>query len=338
MNEDLAITKLSAARFALSECKTAMQAKHVSDIAEAARVYLQRANAGIEAVNEATEIRILAERQMGTFLAEMEKAKGTKGQLKGRDVSGGTIEAPLETDAPTLAEIGISKKQSAQAQKLASMPEEQFANALTEAKAKAGRLTVKAVIQHATINAQPTEKAQRQIVLDFAALAGQKFGCIYVDPPWKYSNQGTRGATNNHYSTMTVADIAALPVESVSADKAHLHLWVTNAFLQDAFSIITAWGFEFKSTFVWVKSQMGMGNYWRNSHEIMLTATRGKQTAISKAEMSWLECKRGAHSCKPDAIRERIERLSPPPYLEMFGRKSVDGWTVFGNEVSDELV
>ena len=174
-------------------------------------------------------------------------------------------------------------------------------------------------------------------VSDLAALAGQKFGCIYADPPWKYGNQSTRGATDLHYQTMTLEEIAALPVANLAADRSHLHLWTTNAFLEAAFGIIKAWGFEFKSTFVWVKPQMGIGNYWRNSHEMMLLAVRGGLTAASKAEMSWLQCSRGKHSAKPDEVRDRIERLSPPPYLELFGRRKVAGWTVFGNEVEDDI-
>jgi len=175
------------------------------------------------------------------------------------------------------------------------------------------------------------------IVTDFSDIKGQ-FGCIYADPPWRYNNQGTRASTNNHYDTMTVDELCALPVGDVAAPQAHLHLWTTNAFLFECPRLFAAWGFEFKSSFVWVKPQMGIGNYWRNSHEIMLLAVKGGQVGISKSEMSWLECRRGKHSSKPMQVRERIERLSPGPYLEMFGRRAIDGWTVFGNECERELV
>ena len=32
-----------------------------------------------------------------------------------------------------------------------------------------------------------------------------------------------------------------------------------------------------------------------------------------------------------------IERACPDPYLELFGRSPVDGWTVWGNEVAWRL-
>src|SRR5215831_6336523 len=116
-----------------------------------------------------------------------------------------------------------------------------------------------------------------QIVDDLYALAadGRRFGCIYADPPWLYNNQASRAATSKHYGGMTVDEICALPVSALAADDAHLHLWTTNAFLFDTWRVFAAWGFEFKSSFVWTKPQLGLGNYWRNAHEVLLTAVRG---------------------------------------------------------------
>lgn len=167
-----------------------------------------------------------------------------------------------------------------------------------------------------------------------ALATGMTFGTIYADPPWRYDNQGTRGCTNRHYNTMSVDDICALPIGRLAAAKAHLHLWTTNAFLFDCPKIFEAWGFEFRSSFVWVKPNMGIGNYWRNSHEWLLLAIKGGQTAISRSQMSWIQAPRGPHSAKPELIRERIERLSPGPRLELFGRHPQPGWVVVGDEIS----
>jgi N6-adenosine-specific RNA methylase IME4 len=41
----------------------------------------------------------------------------------------------------------------------------------------------------------------------------------------------------------------------------------------------------------------------------------------------------GEHSEKPEEVRRRIERLFPGPYLELFARKPVPGWTTWGNEI-----
>jgi len=79
---------------------------------------------------------------------------------------------------------------------------------------------------------------------------GQKFPTIYADPPWSYENKASRGAADNHYPTMSLDDICAEPVSELAEENAHLHLWTTNGFLREAFEVIDAWGFRYKSCFV----------------------------------------------------------------------------------------
>jgi len=165
----------------------------------------------------------------------------------------------------------------------------------------------------------------------------QKFACIYADPPWQYGNQGTRAATDNHYPTMPLDDICALPIKDIAADNAHLHLWTTNAFLFDAKRVMESWGFTYKSCFVWVKPQMGIGNYWRVSHEFLLLGLRGDCPFLQHDEMSWGEFPRGRHSAKPDKVRQMIERVSPGPRIELFSRERFEGWSAWGNQVGSNL-
>jgi N6-adenosine-specific RNA methylase IME4 len=143
---------------------------------------------------------------------------------------------------------------------------------------------------------------------------------------------GDAAATSNHYKGLTIAQLCDLPIWDLAADDAHLYLWVTNAFLFEAPKIFEAWGFEFKRSFVWTKPQMGLGNYWRNSHEFMLIATRGKAKRFNECP-SGLHCNRGRHSAKPEQVRTMIERASDGQYLELFGRRQVPGWTVFGDQI-----
>lgn len=202
------------------------------------------------------------------------------------------------------------------------------------------RAAVNRIKNEARLPAQSEAVAGRK-VFDFDALVrnGEKFGSIYADPPWLYDNQGTRAATGNHYGGMTVDELCALPVRDIVADDAHLHLWTTNGFLFDCPRIFDAWGFEFRSSFVWVKPQMGIGNYWRNSHEFLLTAIRGDAKRFNdKSLKSWLECDRGVHSAKPEQVRHFIERASPGPYLEMFARSGSPNWTVWGNQIPGNLL
>ena len=169
------------------------------------------------------------------------------------------------------------------------------------------------------------------------AASGKKFKTILADPPWAYSNQATRAATNNHYDTMTVEDICALPVKELADECAHLHLWTTNAFLFEAPQIMDAWGFEYKSCLLWIKPTMGIGNYWRVSHEFMLLGVKGSLPFNDHSEMSWYQEKRSSHSTKPIEIISKIEKVSPGPYLELFARETRSGWTSWGNQISRTL-
>ncbi len=173
--------------------------------------------------------------------------------------------------------------------------------------------------------------------LEALARLGLRFGTVYADPPWAYLNTAARGAAEDHYRTMTLADICGLGVEPLLAPKAHLHLWATTAFLPAAFEVIRAWGFTYKRCFVWAKPHIGCGNYWRLAHEFLLLGVRGRTPFRERTERSWRELPRGRHSGKPERLREVIERVSPGPYLEQFGRKPTDGWVVFGNVIERGL-
>ena len=194
------------------------------------------------------------------------------------------------------------------------------------------------------------DEAARHTVRDLQQLldSGERFGTIYADPPWQYDKTVGRAAASKHYDTMTIDEICALPVRELAADDAHLHLWITNGFLEEIPRIFKAWGFDFRSSFVWVKPEIGCGNYWRNAHEMMFSGTRGaaefKENSDANPEMvremitqGFLKCSRGQHSGKPEQVRAMIEHMSPGPYLELFGRRSAAGWTVWGNQIETTL-
>lgn len=189
------------------------------------------------------------------------------------------------------------------------------------------------------VGERPSSETGKVADLHRLVMLGKKYGTIYADPPWLYDNQGTRAATGNHYNGLTVDQLCELPIRQLAADDAHLHLWTTNAFIFDCPRIFEAWGFEYRSALVWVKPQLGIGNYWRNSHEYLLTAIRGNAKRFNDRSLkSWIECDRGAHSAKPEMVRHMIERASTGPYLELFGRLPAPNWTVWGNQVSSDLL
>lgn len=158
------------------------------------------------------------------------------------------------------------------------------------------------------------------------------FRTIVADPPWQYDNKATRGAAEDHYATLTIAQLCELPVEERAADEAHLYLWTTNGFLREAFEVMEAWGFGYRTTITWVKPQLGMGNYWRSSTEHVLFGIRGGLRTQDKTLRNWFKAPRGRHSQKPDLFLDLVERASPAPRLELFARRQRMGWDTWGAE------
>lgn len=192
-----------------------------------------------------------------------------------------------------------------------------------------------------TTTEEPSSSTPGQTVSSLQTLVdeGRKFPTVYADPPWPYTNEASRAAAINHYPVMGLDQIRSEPVSKLAADDAHLHLWTTNAFLREAFEVIEAWGFTFKSCLVWVKNELGMGNYWRVSHEFLLLGVRGSLTFRDRTLPSWLLAERTSHSHKPARIRILIERVSIGPFLELYGREELpnSNWTVYGNQIEKRL-
>ena len=160
------------------------------------------------------------------------------------------------------------------------------------------------------------------------------FDLILADPPWRYefAESNTR-EVENHYPTMTLDDICA--IDPPAADDSVLYLWATSPKLTEALQVIEAWGFEYKTSMVWVKDKIGMGYHARARHELILIATRGTPGVPEPANRpdSVIEAPRTEHSAKPDRLQELIETAYPDrSYLEMFARRPRDGWAVWGNE------
>jgi N6-adenosine-specific RNA methylase IME4 len=168
----------------------------------------------------------------------------------------------------------------------------------------------------------------------------QTYKTIYADPPWpiKWNASGGIGKKHIDYPTMAIAEICAIDVASIADRDCTLFMWTTNSFLPEALWVLRHWRFHYKMLFTWCKNN-GMGGHPRNATEHMLIATRGEPESDrhAKATLNWLEHPRLRHSEKPEAFREIIERISPPPRVELFARKKVPGWDAWGNEVACDV-
>jgi N6-adenosine-specific RNA methylase IME4 len=141
---------------------------------------------------------------------------------------------------------------------------------------------------------------------------------------------------------MELADICALPVANIAIPDAVLFLWTTVPHLQEAFRVLAAWGFEYRSNIVWVKDKIGLGYWVRNQHELLLIGARGnmRSPAEEARPPSVIYAPRREHSRKPDEAYELIERMYPTlPKIELFARvESRPGWSAWGNEAQGAAI
>ena len=168
----------------------------------------------------------------------------------------------------------------------------------------------------------------------------KKFKVIYADPPWDIQQKGARGAVQ-HYDLMTLDRIKKMPVAGLADENATLLLWVTNGALPAGLEVMKAWGFDYKTNAAWDKYYMGLGLYFRGSHELLLHGTRGKAPFKFRGQRSTLQFPRQEHSRKPEEMIPLIERVLDGPYLELFARQRPNShrdWSVWGNEIESDIV
>lgn len=172
-------------------------------------------------------------------------------------------------------------------------------------------------------------------------IAATKYRTIVVDPAWpmkdwekgrqRKSVERPRGAQFVNplpYKTMSMKDIADLPVGLIADDRAHLYLWTTRRFLESAYRIVRGWGFAPGALLVWCKEPMGigLGGTFTSNTEFILTGKRGALPYICRVDSSWWKWTRTPHSAKPDAFYDLVEQVSPGPYAELFARRARFGW------------
>lgn len=333
------LTILSKAERMLAEARGLDAIKEIRDKAQAAQTYAKKAGLCRDIILHAAFIKVDAERRMGQLLANLPLANSAPGnQFTGKQLD----RSQHATGPIRLQDLGITKSDSSRAQQIARLPAAVF-NSYVRESIDAGqepttagllRLVKEQDVKDAVLADTELPTGFVTNLADLVA-AGHRFSTIYADPPWSFRDRASRGAANNHYPTMSTEQIAAEPVAQLAADASHLHLWCPSALLADALKVIAAWGFEYRSSFVWVKPQMGIGHYWRCSHELMLLGVRKNLPFRDHSQRSWIELDRNGHSAKPEEIRCLIEQVSLPPYLELYGRNvpTNQGWTVYGNQV-----
>lgn len=329
----------AAARAALAKCHRIDEAKTIRDKAEALRVYAKQAG-DFEMQNWAAEIRIRAERRAGELLRET----GENGQRRkpGERGKSGHAKGPLlndETKAPRLADLGITKNQSQEWQKLASLPVKKFDKLVATVKEKTGEVTTGALLREHQAETQAQHKQSQVAAIERAALEGPtgKFDVIIADPPWPYEHR-TEDVTHRGappYPSMPIDSIIVYfreRIAPVAEESAILWLWTTNAFMVQAHHVAASIGFEVKTILTWAKDRMGVGQWLRGQTEHCLMAVRGRPVVTLTNQSTLLQGKVREHSRKPDEFFALVHSLCPGRVCEFFAREQRPGIIAIGAE------
>ena len=193
-------------------------------------------------------------------------------------------------------------------------------------------------------------RSRMNFVNPLPGLTGE-FAAILADPPWRFQNRTGKMAPEHRrlrrYQTMSLEEICAMPVAAHAAERSHLYLWTPNALLPWGLEVMRAWGFSYKTNLVWYKVRKdggsdgrGVGFYFRNVTELVLFGTRGRLRTgpAGRSQVNLLATRKREHSRKPDELYPIIEACSPGPRLELFARYPREGWSVWGNESSSDVV
>lgn len=346
-----ALPSIEKARALLAEARSVGAVKKISAIAQA----VATSERGKEIAVEAEAIVLFAQARIGELTREMEKAPHPKGAGRGKwSVPSGN--SPKKSAA--LAAEGLSRKQAAECEKIADVAKsgdlERYTKACQASKTtptKKGALTMAALppeertdFVKAIKSGESPQEAKRAVVAakiaESAKLPDAKYRVVYADPPWDYGNSMPPGTTvpRDYYPSMKLQAICDLPVREIVEDNAVLFLWTTSPHLEESFQVIKAWGFKYKSSFIWDKVAHNMGHYNSVRHEFLLVCVRGScQPDVRKLFDSVVTEERTEHSRKPELFREIIDTIYPHgKRVELFRRGGkIGAWETWGNEASD---
>lgn len=341
MSPALGVMKYDIAAGALTEARTLDEVKAVTDKATAIKEYARRAkNRQLEI--DAAEIRIRAERRYGEMLAEIKQTTGlnagSRGQLRGRDASGGFATTPPEDRRPTLSDLGADKKLSARSQRLAEVPPKAFERALVTWRDHATREDMRVtsnllrVVGQANAAHRSGKSGGR-----LAAPAVGHYRTIVIDPAWPADKRERISRPNQFrldYQTMTLSEIQSFDVAGMASETCHLFCWTTQRFLREAFGIVEGWGFAPLWTMVWHKNGgfQPLGRPQFNCEFVVYGRKGLPQFRETRDFKSCFEGARREHSRKPDEFYEVIARVTEGPRIDVFGRERRADFDVWGDQ------
>lgn len=331
------LVRYDAACKALAAAKRVDDVKSIKDKAEAMQSYARIIkNPQLEA--DAWEIRKRAEARLGELTRAMDKTKGARSDKKPLPAGG------KKSKVEVLKSNGISTSAASRYEQFSKLSEREQEKRIAKGRAaiEAGKSIADTIITQGDKKRRRDER-ERELGVKQRALPDKKYGVILADPEWRFEpwsrETGMDRAADNHYPTSVIKIIKTRDVASIAAKDCVLFLWATVPMLPHALVVMAAWGFDYRSHFVWAKDRIGTGYWNRNKHELLLIGVSGSVPAPAPGTQwdSIVGAAVGEHSAKPKCFIEMIDEQFPTvPKIELNCRgKPWSGWDAWGNEVAE---
>jgi N6-adenosine-specific RNA methylase IME4 len=326
MNDNNFIEKFQGFRAELAIAETYEEIKNIESRAAAAAEFARKSKIALDEQNQWGRFRVEIEQKKGAWLDD-NFPHGNKPGENRREI--------VTLNHSSLQNHGINYNESSNA-RLVNREYELANEVMNEIEQKKKEITPHSVSSE--IRKRLREEKYKN--LPKPEMPKDEYRIIYADPPWAYNDKCNDGAIQSsgadmHYPTMSIKELCEMELPRIS-DNAVLFMWTTSPLLEDSFKIINAWGFTYKSSFVWDKVKHNMGHYNSVRHEFLLLATKGSCTPDNmKLFDSVQSIERTKHSEKPEKFREIIDTLyTKGKRIELFARKKLsDNWDVYGNEL-----
>jgi len=263
------------------------------------------------------------------ILAEMGKERMSAGG-KGLSITDKPSEEPHNTQKIIADELNWSTGKVAQADIVDKKADEP-----TKQKLRSGEITINKAYQE--VKKQEQKEKIELIKINKPTVIDGLYDVIVIDPPWpmkKIDRDVRPNQKEFDYPTMDIKEISNITIPA--GPDCHLWMWTTQKFLPDAFQILSFWGFRYVCCFVWHKpggfQPVKLPQY---NCEFVLYARKGTPEFIdTKSFFTCFNADRKNHSEKPEIFYDVVRRVTSGRRLDMFSRRIIDGFDVWGNEVN----
>jgi N6-adenosine-specific RNA methylase IME4 len=306
----------------LAEADTIQKAKELKSLALTAADWAKRKGMGEEAIQHCRSYAMRAEIKLGEMLAATSEDRT-------RETRGGDrkSKSPEVTLKPTLSDLGLTKRESSEAQMLAGAAADKQEDVIS------GK-TTRADVRREKKRKEIIERLEDVKTKEVKKVEGV-YDVIVIDPPWpmeKIEREVRPNQTKFDYPTMNENEISNLKIP-FSKD-CHVWLWTTHKFLPMAFRLLDVWALKYVCAFVWHKpggfQPIGLPQY---NCEFVLYARHGSPKFTDTKNLPvCFSAPRGGHSEKPDEFYSTICRVTAGRRLDMFSRRVIEGFDGWGLE------